>query len=847
MDTALVVNETSPDVLEAAKQAAAEIFSDSNTSFEKIKNRPWYKGLLNTITFQQGDKKLMVRNVRSLASLQSLIMEVYTNQLKSQDAELDSLMQQILSTQQFAYKMYISCVLQLKPQTDIDTLSEVDQQVLLLLLGEFSRSGCLDSEECEKLQQYNRGVSSSLCVTRPVSDLNPEQLEKVQFPDAFYRCVLEQCAVTDRLDPLRMPDNVFEAIQWLDISERKKERTLAAVKTEAKDFGIPFFFEKYKKPEPIFNESDLELAEDAPIIFDNEELPEQVSVSHSDMPDNEENTGPFHQLVSVIKRHTVAEKLGKPLLMTLAETDKNKLIAKVLPSVLPVSKTVVEIVKLKNGHLVFTTNAMYWATNKDVRKVPYSELQPGYLGTKPMGTGIAFVYTSTGNEPVEIMDSNLSAEFLERLLLEIHKVGEYAETDQLTEFQDLPQELQLTYMRFVANVIRVSGHSLHEVYRLVVQYDLVEYWDYISSEFEVPFEDAFRAYSEKIPYPNEDALAISMLKDICTIYQYTKDSDVLTTPEKQYFPLIFNDTATKRDQIIRYAQLEKQTIESRIDSKEAQAVTDAFSIAAGAVGASVLAYSGAMALFCSTLWFNFIPGIGTLISAAVVGGSIVSGILSSQNKKKLSEAEMRQEVRDKVMQSYQKAEGTARNQGFAEFADLLQREASTIAHRVGLRYGDYTQEERTTLDLIRATILDYFRESQKRLVEDGSEDALIVLKSAKLASDLSIEDQEKLLSSISISGTDMDRTDIVAFYDRTYSGQASENFEGMLFLSDCIYYRNKKSAPVQRMSYFNMLKIEKKWTSLILRGRNGDVITLDKNFPRSSLLQKIIDIVDKET
>lgn len=66
-------------------------------------------------------------------------------------------------------------------------------------------------------------------------------------------------------------------------------------------------------------------------------------------------------------------------------------------------------------------------------------------------------------------------------------------------------------------------------------------------------------------------------------------------------------------------------------------MTDAFSIAAGAVGASVLVYSGATALFWSTLWFNIIPGIGTLISAAVVGGAIASDAILSKTKKQLLE------------------------------------------------------------------------------------------------------------------------------------------------------------------------------------------------------------------
>lgn len=818
MGVTIKVNAASPETLEVAKQAASEIFSDSNASFEKIKNRPWYKSLLNSITFQQGDKKLIVRNVRSLASLQSLFMEVYANQLKSQDAELDGIVQQILNTQQVAYKIYNSCVLQLKPQTDMSALSGADQQILLLLLSEFNCSNCLDAEEHEKLQQYNWGVSSSLDVSRPISDLNSEQLEKVQYPDVFYRCVLEQCAVTNRLEPLSIPDNVYEAIQWLDISEKKKERTLAAVKTEINDYGISSLFGKYKRQELIFDENDLELAEDTPEKFDDEESAEQVSAPNSDVSGHEKDASPFHQLFDVIQRYVMTGKLGKPLLKALSEMDKNKLIAKVLPNVLPVSKTVIEIAKLKNGHLVFTTSAMYWATNTDVKKVPYSELKPNYLGIKPIDIDTAFVYSSDENKPIEIMDSNLSAELLEQLLLKINKIGEYAEADVLTEFKDLPQEVQFDYMRFVANIIKESGHPLHEVYRLAVQYGLNEHWGYISSEFETSFRDAFRAYSEKIPYPNEDALAISMLKDICTIYQYTKDSDILKVPEKKYFPLVYNGSTADRDAIIRFAQLEKQTIEQRIDAKNAKEVTDAFSIAVGAV-----------------LWFKFIPKLGTLISAAVVGGGIAKTAVINKYQKQSTKTEMRQKVQNKVMQSYQRAEETAKNQGLTEFADLLRKEAITIAHKIGFQYGERTQEERRALTLIQISIAAKLGALQETLS-----------KHLRLAKDLSMEDKRSLLSGLAVSGYYLNYTDIIALYNQANSKSVSEKFTGMLFLSDCIYYRKRKSDNAQRMSYFNMLKIEKNWNSAILRGRNGDIIALDKSFPFLSMLEGIIDIVNEE-
>lgn len=838
MDAALKVSEASPDVLEAVKQAAAEIFSDRNTAFEEIKNRPWYKSLLNAITFQQGDKKMIVRNIRSLASLQSLVMEVYANQLKSQDAELDSMMQQILSTQQFAYKMYISCVLQLKPQTDIDALSEVDQQVLLLLLGEFNRSGCLDSEECEKLQQYNRGVSSSLCVARPISNLDPEQLEKIQFPEVFYRCVLEQCAVTDRLEPLCMPDNVLKAIQWLDISERKKDRTLAAVKTEANDYGIPFFFEKYKKPEPILNESDIELVEDTEEMFDEERLPDQALDFGADMPDKGGADDPFYRLRKLITDCTSTGVLGKPLLKDSTEVEKNKLIANVLPTVLPVSKTVVEIIKAL-GHLVFTTNALYSVKDGNVEKISYAEIQPEYLGTKLYGNVAVFVYTRPGEEEIKIFTSD--AEMLEKLLYEIGALGEYAESDVLTEFPALPQEIQLTYMQLLANVISENGYQLHEVYRLAVQYGLSEYWERISAELDSPFEDALRDFTEQIPYPNEDALEISLLRDLCTVYQYTKDSDILTVPEKKYFPLIFNGPTEDRDAVIHYAQMEKQLLEERIDANSAQAITDAFGVAAGAVGASVLAYSGATALFWSTLWFNFLPGIGTLISAAVVGGSIVSGILASRNKKKFSEAETRQKVRDEIMQSYKKAEETAAGQELVELSGCLHEEALKIADRIGFRYADYSEAEQALLQKIRHEIISFMREDQKV----SSEKKLI--SNAKLFEDLPLKEWDKVLSNLTFSSSDVSGDDVIGLYDPTFSGAVFGNFMGVLFLRDGICFRKNKSTPIQQMSYFDMMAIDEKFTSVIIYGQNGDKITLNAlNYSKIvGLLRKIVKIAQE--
>lgn len=571
------------------------------------------------------------------------------------------------------------------------------------------------------------------------------------------------------------------------------------------------------------------MEEDGTEESDNEWLEEQTTDSEIDKPGEDKPDAPFHQLIQLIQNHTTAGTLGKPLLKNMAETEKNKLITKVLPTVLPVSKTVVEMTKTAIGHLVFTTHAMYWSKDGNSVKIPYAELQPEYLGTKLIKNTTVFVYAPPKRD--EIIISVPDAEALERLLSEISTLGKYAESDVLTEFSSLPQAIQLTYMQLLASVIREGGYSLHEVYRLAVQDGLNEYWDCISAELELPFEDMYHNYEKQIPYPNEETVAISLLRDLCTVYQYTKDSDVLTVPEKKYFPIIFNGSTESRDAIIHYAQMEKQIIEQRIDAKSAQTVMNAFSVAAGAVGTSVLAYTGAMSLFMSTLWFNFIPGIGTLISAAVVGGSIVGGFLSSQNKKKLSGDETRQKMQDAIIQSYQKAEETATEQRLPEIANHLHDEAMRIAYQVGLRYAEYTEAEERVLDEIKQTIIEAIQ------VEKAEKSVF-----AKLPEDISGEVIKKIWANFGIKKQTI--SNLIAQYNTAFL----RDDMGMLFTREYLYFRKTKTSPVQQMHYFNMQSVENQFPapSIVIHGSNGDTMKIDgMNYcvfvPKS--IEKIIKIV----
>ena len=317
-------------------------------------------------------------------------------------------------------------------------------------------------------------------------------------------------------------------------------------------------------------------------------------------------------------------------------------------------------------------------------------------------------------------------------------------------------------MQLLARVIRESGHSLHEVYRLAIQYNLIDHWEVINTALDLPFEEAFRNFIEQVPYPNEDAISISLLRDLCTVYQYTKDSDILTVPEKKYFSVIFNGSSKDRDDIIRFAlmekQLEKQLIEQRID------------------------FSG----------------------------------------KKITDVEMLQKIQEKIMQSYQVAEKTAKEYGYNEFASQLQGEALKIADRIGFRYFGHSESELAILKDIMREIVEFIN----NIPDEG-------YKPCKVAKNMTDEELGRVIKDLEDCGFEKSKNDIIAIYE-----------PGVVFLFDGIYSRKNKFVP---MPYLDMQKIKATMLTTTLYGRDGRTIKFGGLSPVSltELLTKLFNITQE--
>lgn len=231
--------------IEDAKQAAKQLFDVQVDDFYSLKTEKWYGHLLNAITFGADRKKKMIKDIRSLSKLQSIFMHVYYENYKDLDSQLTELINNLARTNQVVKKLYLSCVIGIRPQEGLEKMSAIDQNILLLTLSNYKSVNGKDNE----FQRYRASVAKTVGVGMPDGAMSPEQLEKANTVDVFYRCLAELRTI-DETDA--MPENIELALEHLNLSIKARSNIDSLVKDEAECFGIEYVIDKYSNAEEGF-------------------------------------------------------------------------------------------------------------------------------------------------------------------------------------------------------------------------------------------------------------------------------------------------------------------------------------------------------------------------------------------------------------------------------------------------------------------------------------------------------------------------------------------------------------------------------------------------------------------
>lgn len=227
--------------IEDAKAAAKAIFDVQQKDFESITHEKWYQKFLDALTLHSVDKKKTVKNISSLGKLQTLFMRVYYEQYKELDRDLNEIIDDLKKVNQTVRRLYQTCVAQIRPQEDLNNLGHHDKQILLLLLAEYqSLSGNNDI-----LRKYRAGIAKTMSEQLPEGVFKNEQLATIGSPKVFYRCLMEMCALDDSFASVTMPENIYDAINYLNISPFEKNNVETTLKSELESFGVEYLIDKY--------------------------------------------------------------------------------------------------------------------------------------------------------------------------------------------------------------------------------------------------------------------------------------------------------------------------------------------------------------------------------------------------------------------------------------------------------------------------------------------------------------------------------------------------------------------------------------------------------------------------
>lgn len=806
---------------EDARRAATDILNQSNKSFEELKSRPWYKSLLKAVTFNRGDKVLALRNIRDTANLQKLFMQLYVKHLEGVDEELDSIVKELISIFDHIKKLHTRYLYGLKDQPELQDLNDEDQKYLLLFLG-LLRDNSMDDGARERLYEYNSAVASAVRVQPPTNPLIIEKLEKVSNTEALYRCLMEQCAVVEVIDPTSLPNNVNAALRHLNISEAAKERIANEVQSELLTFGKSFFCEKYRKNEIFVDDGyDLEEVEgdDSPHIEEREVVETADSHSYLDME-------------HMILEWTSTRELGDPQSHKFTKKGavnyeaKNKLIGEEMNDKAVVGKTVVEITKLKKGTLVFTTSALYYSLDKKIYTIRYADVNTKNVGVKPIAGGHALVFDGPDGR-VEIADAKLNERRLEEFLETVSTSAKYALRDTLVPFESLEEKVRLVHIAIVSAVLLENGYSEHEAFRLATDYGMTGSWSDVKKMRAYSISDLISMWKNSLPYPNEEALSAKLLGDLCRAFQFAKNSEVLTIEEKRYFPALFTGSEDEVDKVVRFAQLEKQIMEGTIDSESAAKVVEGFLAVMGMVGGYALAYWGAVFAPLGLI----MPLVGPF---AVVGAAsaFLSNYLTSKKNKKIEDVELRKKLFAQTISSYLAAKTAAAEMGETGCMNALTEEIEHIAKATDfpLPQHNITEEQKEKI----VALVTNFLTTEKAY--------------GTVATNLKNSVLQKMLSQLAIQGAHDDPSEIIGVYDASLSNCVTGNFSGILFMKDGFYFRKNSTSPARFMMYADIKSVLTKFSTMIIRhrqGKNMELKGISYSTPKLSMLfTQIINIIE---
>lgn len=786
---------------EDLKNMAVDIFREEETSLEELKKASWYKKFLKSLVFYQGNKKLVLKNIKNLANLQTVFLKLYVQELQDQNTALNNIIENVIKTQEAVKKIYNRCVIKFIDLGNIDELKkDVDaSKYLVSFLTVFKTDLDFDEETFNNLKNYNLAVKNYLGVldVNRIEDVSTLEYINSKYHDVFYRCALEQCVVTNCYDKkaeyFDFPESVSTALNYLNVSRNKAQELQNLVRDELESFGKKSFIDKYS----ISNDwaDDLDLVEE-----------EEAGIDSGSDVEKEPKSGifdVFDKLKALINKAAVNEAFGKKV----EKDDKKSWLLTKLAFLTP--KTVISIFKGDKFYLVFTTYALYVYTAGGILKeilkdeifwsMPYEKISNTNIATKFNSKEPDIFIFDDGCERKTFSDEKINVQKLEQLLLEIKDTNKFAKTDKKLKFAQLELDVRVGYYHIISAIVKENKQPLFELFRTVTDEGLVSCWDRIIQE-ENDIEHFILQWKKEIPYPYEEAVALRLIGSICTILQYTKQNETLNANEKKHFSLILSALdASEREEAIKNqilcSQVEKKFIEGKpveSDLKELLVYVNNNTYGISAISGSTTASIGLLLL----------GPIGWISSILSILGLSISKYLTMRKVINANIAELREKLYKKTFLSYVRA--------LKAYKTVVNRDMSIIQ---SLNNGIAVLQKNTGFtkfvllsshnDEIVAAI-KVFLDDLKHKYKDSA------LGEAVIASKLNYFELQNLVAQMCLTLGAEELDSVLGLHNGKVNQSIMGKYSGILFVKEGCYIKPDTDSPIKFIFYSEIGEVEVK-------------------------------------
>lgn len=566
MDTRLYLSQQAKDnpqeTMGILRQAASEVFLESEQNFDAIRNKRWYKRLFEMLTFSRNNEKVLAKSVASISKLQEiivktlLVMSVQNTELSGDIRDITEghrlLSEQVNRLAKTQYKL-ANHIIELeyggKKELLISELKNHKKNVIISVYTSFV------NENKKLASKDSKNFTAALYIAFRTN--TPEKRDDSDFDkllsDGERELLYKLLQSWWYLATKNFSEN--EIFDSFTVSNSRKRELCDQIRTSIENQGVENYINWYAAQEPLY-EDDFNIIDDSEIELEGTDA--DIVKRYIDFDDEE--------IRNAVAKYEACLGTNK---LDINDPAKNE---EIIKSVNPaVSQEALVGIYNCGGNVILTTHALY----ANGKKFIYRFLNENNIELGTIGGGKYKLSIPQSDWTKTDLEIDADMPILKEMLLSLAKLRT-ASTDEDVLFEQLPYSQRIDFYRIMLFIITDSKLPAFDTYALISMLEKKQkdnrFEEFITKPIDLPadvaeYRETIWRFFENIPYPSRRTISKWAMITALETISLTKWSSTFSKREEDLvFCMDYANNGNNKNQL--YRLYEEATLEpSFIDNK----------------------------------------------------------------------------------------------------------------------------------------------------------------------------------------------------------------------------------------------------------------------------------------